>query len=229
MKALFPISLANQSFSTYNVEPAIRSVASNYSSIYVLIADDLQIYNFVARHAQMVTGFSFREAEKSATRLMSERTAWFNRLRLKVGEVGAHVSWHLLSIKSVADARAYRILRNVRILYDLDDSFRFDVDEWAESFLRTRRRAILDIGVQRRMSIQYILEEAALSMRLRVVNKIYDEFYMGSTTKPIQKIYAGEYLASAFDLALVGDGLDRFRFFEYDRDGNVRGEWKSVS
>jgi hypothetical protein len=48
-KALFPISLSNDRFSTEAVVPAIREVLSQYDDIILLIADQMQIFNQIGK------------------------------------------------------------------------------------------------------------------------------------------------------------------------------------
>jgi hypothetical protein len=116
------------------------------------------------------------------------------------------------------------------ILYDLDHKFRDDVDEWAKSFVDNRYNDIF-LSVRRdicRMSVRYILEEAALSIRIRVLRKIADEYYIGKTIDPILGIYSGRYLKNAWELAGVPVQDTNFSFFEYAPDDLRTARWRRV-
>jgi len=217
-RALFPISLSNDVFSTEKVVPAMKAVASKYSDVFILIADKIQIYNRVAIGMAEEEGapLSFSRTESSIQRVTEQRERWLDRVKLQLGPEALHCRWRVFSVQDIADRVGFQIFRRVLVLYDIDQKFRADVQNWARRFTHNR---VTPIGgkpseLAERMSIRYILEEAALSVRMRVCNKVHDEYYLGKSTEPIVSIYRGKYMTDCWDLAGVSKRKIDFAFFE---------------
>jgi hypothetical protein len=153
-----------------------------------------------------------------------------DRIKLAIGPASLGVKWEYTNVDMLSDRRGFAILRRILILYDLDNRFRHDVDEWAKSYVDDRYKDInRDVRQDMyRMSVRYILEEAALSIRIRVLRRILDEYYMGKTMDPILGVYWGRYLKSAWELAGVPVQEANFSFFEY-APGDLRTKrWRRV-
>jgi hypothetical protein len=116
----------------------------------------------------------------------------------------------------------------VRTLYDLDSVFRRDVDNSAEDFaIRMVGGADDEVLFTKaaRMSANYIIEELSLSIRVRVVDNVEVEYYIGKTHAPILKAYRGEYMASVWDLAALKPANTTFQFFQYHNSTDDERLW----
>jgi tRNA-dependent cyclodipeptide synthase len=227
--ALFAISLSNERFSTEFVVPAVDSLLDRYDEITFLIADKLQLYNsalrFYATLGHNADGQRVRpfDAESRLSSTLNERKRWLNRVREHAGAKATHVKWNILSVEDISDSRAFAILRRVNILLGIDQHFRADI-----------RGAALDYAARHQqfpetaalLSEKYIIEEIALSVRLRVISEIFDEYYIGTSLKPIVHIYQNKYLASPWELAGLEARPDmKFRFFDASA---TAGLWEEV-
>lgn len=221
-RAFFPVSLSNDRFSTRNVAAAISQVLERYREIYVLIADRIQIYNRIAANeAPGKEGgearLAFATVERGISDTLKEREQWMNRLRLQLGHGILKTDWKVYSVADISDSRCYDILRRVLILDDVDAAFRGDVDAAASEFVASRAgcRADHDRQTLFRMSRRYILEEAALSLRIRVCHGLEDEYYIGKTSEPVANIYSGRYRADCWELVGINPKPLKFSFYEY--------------
>ncbi len=224
-KALFPVSLSNQAFSSSWVVPAVRAVLGQYDEIIILVADRLQLYNHIAAAIESGMGtkqekVSFKVFESRIDQTLSEREKWLERIKFQVGRQALSATWSVLSLRTITDRRAFDILRRVSIMYEIDDLFRGDVDSWAKRFVSRRysKTTVEDRVAIEQLSVRYILEEAAISIRLRVLGRIADEFYIGETTEPIANIYWNKYSRGCWELAGTKAYDIDFAFFEYIED-----------
>lgn len=234
MKALFPISLSNQRFSTSLVIPAIEGLVEKYDEVLFLVADRLQVYN----RAVSLGGRNLAEASghkadfgvfRNATRLtgtFEERRRWLDKVKLRLGERAVGMKWSIESVDSIADSKSFEILRNIDILNSVDPLFRQDILSSAVDFASRHPESLREVAV--RLSTRYIIEELALSIRVRVHRKYYDEYYIGSTLLPAIRLYSGAYMATPWDIAGVKRGAASFRFFELARTHSEHPEWISV-
>lgn len=160
------------------------------------------------------------------TGTFEERRRWLNKVRLRLGEKAVNMSWNIKSVDSVADAKAFRILRNIDILNSINPFFRQDVLSSAERFASRHTESYREVAVN--LSIRYIIEELALSIRMRVLGNYYDEYYIGPTLLPAIRLYSGAYVATPWELAGVKRGSASFRFFELMQIDSDHFEWKNV-
>ncbi|WP_459858913.1 hypothetical protein [Dongia sp. agr-C8] len=211
--ALFPISLSNQKFSSKIVFPAIELMLGRYQKIVFLVADQLQLFNRAASAdasadlSRVMKGFSYD------SNTLNERRAWLERLRLRMGERSVGLEWRILGVDEVADRRCYKILRNVIVAYHVLPPFRSDVDIAAWEHVRHSSKTA-ENSVHHSLSVSYIIEEIALSLRLRVVGKILDEYYVGSTLPPVLKLYDGKYPIDVYTLSGVKKREEHYNFFD---------------
>lgn len=235
-KALFPISLGNDRFSSEMVIPAIGGVLDRYSDVIVLIADRLQIYNHVSAAIAGQVGtaelaFSFSTFEAKIDKTLAERERWIDKIKDGVGPAFSHVRWQIASLATFCDRRAFEVLRRVLIMYEIDPHFRSDINSWADQYVERRYNGLSPANAAqiRGLSVRYILEEAALSIRIRVFKRIGDELYMGETTEPIARIYWGMYSKGVWELAGLKAREFKFSFHEYSRYGAETGFWKELN
>jgi hypothetical protein len=215
VKALFPISLSNQRFATAKVEPALRVLAHRHHEIVFLVADQLQLYNKALR---VGSGLSYSEALaafRANGQYFEERERWIRRLRLRLEKESLAQNWRVVGIADFADGDCFRVFRNVIVAYDSVDAFRVAIEATARQHALERPP---EYGTDRaqRLSRSYVLEEIALSVRIRVWEAIHDEFYFGRHADVVIRLYAGAYGFSVFDLAEKPESTERFRFWEYD-------------
>ena len=212
-RALFPVSVSNQRFSSKRVSTLIPFLFDRYDEIVFIVADHLQLYNKAMQVAELPSLsrvlWDFREKQQYA----SQRRRWLERLRRRLdpGENGP--SWRILGVDDLTDSRYSHIFRNVMLAFYALPVFRRDVVEAAESHA-TLRQDKYPLELRQNLSVGYLLEELALSVRVRVLEKIWDEYYDGCQASVIMKFYAGAYPVSVFDLAEEEtDTFNTFRFF----------------
>jgi hypothetical protein len=126
----------------------------------------------------------------------------------------------------ISDQLCFSILRNVNILYDVNDHFRSDIDEQVYAEL-DKRKSYVDFQRTVRLSIHYLLEEIAANIRMKVAEKIEDEYYLGDQMRILPKLYRGDYGVRVHDLAGVAPLAMHFRFFNWhEREALPFGEWE---
>jgi len=231
-RAFFPVSLSNDRFSTRNVAVAIGEVMERYREIYVLIADRIQLYNRIAANESRgrengEARLAFASVERGISNTLKEREQWMNRLRLQLGHGILKTDWKVYSVADISDGRCYDILRRILIFDDVDATFRGDVDLAAADFVASRAgpRSEQERQILFRMSRRYILEEAALSLRIRVCYGLEDEYYIGKTSEPVANLYAGRYRADCWELAGMSPKPLKFSFYEYSAASDRVQAW----
>jgi hypothetical protein len=235
-KALFPVSLSNDRFASKLVISAIAGVAHDYDDITILIADKLQVYNGVSRvivedlRDPKKTGFSFMDIERKVSQTLIERERWLKRVQAGIGPRSEGIKWHVHSLAAFGDHMGFDVLRRVSIMYDIDHDFRADVDQWARAYVNKRYGEASPNVLTRlyRLSARYIIEEAALSIRIRVFGRLTDELYAGDTTEPIARLYWDRYSNSVWDLAGLPSSECRFSFHEYSAGSDDTIQWREI-
>jgi hypothetical protein len=232
-RALFPISLSNQRFSTQIVTPAIEEILDKYDEITFLVADRLQSYNRAiavsAFHGDADRQASGADLFGQATRLtgtLQERRRWLDRVKLRLGEAALNITWRIESVDDVADAKSFAILRQVDILFGIDTSFRRDVVTAAHEFADRHPPHLREVATM--LSIRYIIEELALSLRMRAQRRFYDEYYIGESLIPARRLYDGRYMASPWQLAGVKPTGQPFRFFALNPARSTGHHWREL-
>lgn len=187
----------------------------HYDEIVFVVADYLQIYNKIMQSPDPSTLPSVLKGFRERQQHIRQRRRWLERLRQRLNPM-AHENcprWTVLSVEDVTDCRCFRIFRNVMLAYYAIDDFREDVAADAHRHASSRR-GDFPLHIGERLSTGYLLEELALSVRIRVVGKIWDEYYDGPQAAFIIKTYAGAYPVSVFDLAEEEPNSSNiFRFF----------------
>ena len=213
-RALFPISVSNQRFSSERVSMLLPQILYRYDEIVFIVADHLQLYNKAMRSANessladVVREFGARQEH------VRQRRRWLERLRRRLDPNHCGAQWTVWGVEDIADSTCFHIFRNVMVAYYATPALQKDVISAAMSFA-SNRQDIYPFELRKSLSMGYLLEELALSIRVKVLGKIWDEYYDGQHSQVMMKLYAGAYPVSVFDLAFKVECLDhRFRFFQ---------------
>jgi hypothetical protein len=119
-KALFPISLSNDRFSTEAMVPAIGEVLGQYDDIILLIADQMQIFNRISKelaaessHGQPcgLEAIDFVAIERKIAETGHQRERWLDRIKLAIGPASLGVKWEYTNVDILSDRRGFAILR----------------------------------------------------------------------------------------------------------------------
>jgi len=221
MRALFPISLNNQLFSTENVIEAYKAISLKYSSITFLIADQLQLYNKALRISNEYTLSDVLQDFRKKTNYFEERKIWLERLKTKIND-DIPINWDIISVDDIVnDHTTFTIYRNILIAFYTDSEFANDIKHIANNYA-LNKNINYDFDKAQNLSIGYLLEEIALSVKLKAINQIYDEFYIGNYAFPILKLFNEEYSFNVFDISGVGKpkNFNGFKFYIFDIEKN---------
>ena len=213
-KALFPISMSNQHFSTTNTKEALKGIFEQFDEWIFLIADQLQFYNRAYRVAEGASLQRLLLDMRPSSQFSNQRRRWLQKVKVRLGEIAQQHRWRILSVDELADSQCYAILRNVTIAFHTVDVLHQDIIEAAAEHTRQRQH-VRFVDCMERLSLAYILEEIALSIRLRVIEKVEAEFYMGEYLKPVLRLYRNQYPIDVFSLAGQQEEETRFDFYDF--------------
>jgi len=220
-KALIPISLGNDRFSSANLIPALEAIGQPYDELTFIIANNIQVYNRVRRiHDANRLASTLTEFENGKA-LFEERRQWLVKVKEKVSHSIASANWRILSFDDLVECGVYQVFRNVLVTYAAIDLFRAGIDAAAVAYLGGKGGGASDER-DIRLSKAYILEEVAASITLHVVCDIQNEYYLGTHLALILELYAGRYGIDVFSLANVSPRSETWNFFSYDVPG---GAW----
>ena len=224
--ALIPISLDSKLFRTSVMAPALVAIGGNFSNFLFLIADSLQIYNKLWSTQHYVLGNAFENFERLRKSYLAERVKWIDRLCKNMK--GAHPrQWMVRSSYEFMDAAFWRVYQRILILYCMSKEMRKDVERVAID--HTRKQKLLKASAGSiRLSEAYLLEELALSVRVRVFEKIGSEFYLGQYPKPLLHLYDSRYGIDVGALAGRKTGGLEFYFFSWCQDDGKQ-EWTQAN
>ena len=209
---LLPISIGSDYFRTGRYSEVLRCVPGNYDRVIFFVADRLQLYN-----RALTSGVGLGETIRlffSGNDYLRERIQWIRKLG-KSTNLDWIMSARILGIDDISDLSFTRILRNVHLLFACDESFREDVQHWALSYVEALNIPTgFEVDLRTRLSTEFVLEEIACNVRLRVGLQIDDELYPGEFPIALPNLYRqGRYSATAEDLAMVHHSARRYRFF----------------
>ena len=164
--ALFPRSLSNQVFSTERCCWCLLGIFTRHERAAFFVADHLHLDNKALRLAvaisaslEIVHDFNGRQ------HYLPERNRWIERLTARVTGANVNGRWKVIGIDDIADAKCFRIFRNVMLAYYSVNNFRAEVDQAAhEHAIRRSERYALE--EREGLSRGYLLEEIALSIRI---------------------------------------------------------------
>jgi hypothetical protein len=226
-KALFPISVDSKHFGTEETINALNNISIPYSEIVFLVADGLQLYN---KAAQSSTNDSSLNTIISNFKLNNnyyvERERWLQSVKSKTNNLVSNAYWNITNIFLISDNVFHDIYRNIFVSYLSLGNFRNDVIHAAKKHRKRISKQFSEYDLE--LSIAYIIEEIAVNLRLRVVEKIEAEYYIGSLLEPLVNLYFGKYDIDVFTLAGVSKYEMEFKFYyveEYDSKNLI---WRSV-
>jgi hypothetical protein len=226
-KCLIPISVDSKLFRTAAFVPLLEAIPQGYDSVLFFVADFLQLYNKVDQvngGMQLAEVFNAFRADQN---FLAQRRTWIMKIRRTSEFDLARVPWRVIGASEIEDRMFSDIWRAVLMMYECVLPFRDDVDEaamkWVASHSKTR------VELSRRLSKMFLLEEIAMNVRLRVIERVEDEYYAGTTLLPLQKLYRGDYGIRVADIAGVDTSGIGFRFFSVNV-GDVSGSvsWKQL-
>lgn len=214
-KTLVPVSVSNDVYSTENVVSVINKYIGHSDYIEILIADRIQMYNRVVKEvSRRKGGVDIDRVEDGVRKTSDERKAWSSvvvgRFDVKKDRI------RVRDVNSYVDANFLDIFRRVLILYEVDNIFRKDVEDYARVFVSRREYPTRELSyLAERMSVRYILEEAAISVRVRCLEGFFVEAYIGAFARPILNIYRDEYQFGLSELSGLRE-IDPGRFEFHD-------------
>lgn len=223
--ALFPISVSNRLFSTDNIKNALKLIPSSTTELTFLIADWLQLYNRANNCSESIgLGEVIRDYRERNTDLINRQRWISNFLESYPGALSATVK--IVGMEHYFDAAYANVFRNINILHSVDDRFKSDVREAASLFLRRSNKKNNNIALS--LSEQYILEEIALNIRIRVKEMVEAEYYLGKYHLPMLKVYKNCYSASPVDL-LGGEIQQELAYKFYSLSDLNATSWVAVN
>lgn len=214
---LYPISVTNRSFTSANVLATLKALgALAPRSMTFLVADALHAYNRGIDHASedVVSVFSEPNA-------VVEKRRWMRNVVGRARREGIVRQAEVKGIDEVTDRWTLHTLRNLDVAFVRDPRFRSDVEAVAEDYCRRRTRPGTPC---RDLSVRYVLEELAISTKLKFVDRITAEYYMGEVFKCTRRLFAGEYAFRARDLVGQSREVD-VRLFSFSWE---TGRWFPV-
>src|SRR6267143_1292851 len=116
-KALFPISMSNQRFSTRKMVAALQGVFGEFDEWIFLIADRLQFYNRASRVAEGASLQRLLLDMGSENKFSEQRRRWLEKIKAYLGETAHQHAWRVLSVDDLADGQCYAILRNITVAF----------------------------------------------------------------------------------------------------------------
>jgi|GEM_PF-5599539 len=222
--ALFPISVSNRLFSTNNVIDALSKLPSRVTQVTFLITEWLQLYNRANNcHSSSNLGSIIRDYNERNTDFVN-RQRWITKFLEAYPDV-LKASPKIFGMEHYFDALYANTFRNINILRYVDDQFDRDVSRAARLFISKPNRRTNKVAIS--LSEQYILEEIALNIRIRVKEMLEEEYYLGSFHLPMLKIYANCYSADVRDL-LGGEVQQQLDFKFYSMKNRPKGSWIQI-
>ncbi len=222
--ALFPISVSNRLFSTANIKRALGLMPTTITDVTFLIADWLQLYNRAINcNETLGLGEVIRDYRERNNDLMN-RQRWISNFLDSYPDV-LDAKIKIVGMEHYFDASYANVFRNINILYSVDEHFKNDIRSAANVYLCKRKNLGKTIALS--LSEQYILEEIALNIRIRVKEMIEEEYYLGKYHFPMLKVYKNCYSATPEDLlgGEISHGMS-YKFFSLS-DPNAES-WISV-
>jgi hypothetical protein len=222
-KALFPISVDSNDFTSEITVSALKHITANYECIVFMIADSLQIYN---KAKQIISGKPFEliiKEFRERNKYFEERIKWLDKISGQLDVKPNANTWEYIKAESMCDKYFYRIYKLLVINYHTDETFKSDIEKAAVSHLR-KHKAEFDKR-ELYLNTLYIIEEIALNLRIKLWLNIYDEYYIGKYHKPMLKLYQGHYNIGINDICEKSSS-EVFKFFEGNKFETNKIQWK---
>lgn len=210
-KALIPISVDSKRFSTNEVIFALNSISTKHKKIVFLIADGLQLYN---KATQVEGGKKIKniiETFNLRNNYHNERVKWLLQIKSKLFPTISEMSWDFKDMYSISDSEFHKIYRNVVVSYLTIKDFSEDIKLTAVAHCLKVSKNYSELDLN--LSIEYILEEIAANLRIRVLGKITTEYYLGELPLPLINLYQNKYEVDVF--TLCGKEINHHAKFEF--------------
>lgn len=225
-KALFGISVDSKRFGTDETVSALNSISPNHTELTFLIADGLQLYNKATQYEHKKELRDILEKFRLKNDYYLEREKWLQTVKTKVKDEISQLPWEVKNIFSISDNLFHNIYRNVIIAHMALDDLRFDIKITAEEHRKKYPNSSSDYDIN--LSIAYIIEEIAINLRLRVVERIETEYYLGKLPEPLLNLYKNKYKVDVFTLCNIEKFDMNFEFY-HSPDTETFDGWISVS
>lgn len=222
-RCLFPISVDRRQFRTEPFVSAIKAIAKPYDECVFLIADWLQLHNKASLCFRGLKLSAILDSFRLRNPYLGKRKQWLRRVCQRVqGTWAYNASWVVIGMDDIMDKAFCRTWRNVVLMYECIDEFRDEI-HMAASEHNVTAKGSADETSHLRLSNVYLLEQVAVSVRLRVIDSIEAEYYIGDTLPVLVKLYAGRYGVNVWTLAGSPTRRKRFRVFRLKgRSGSLK-------
>jgi hypothetical protein len=211
-RALLPINLSDQGFSTDRLTASLKPLMGRYDRIVILVSDHLQLYKMALAQGRR-DGFgptlcSYYETPD----YLSRRNMWVKRLVTRLGPAAGNDPWEIVGVETMSDGITFQIFRNVMLAFYSNDAFRQDVLLSAEA-VEFAHDEHYPLSQRVLLSQGYVLEEIAISLRLHVFEGIFDGYYMTALPMALLRLYRGDYGFSVHEIAETPHSDEAFHFY----------------
>jgi hypothetical protein len=226
-KALFPISIDSELFTTDRATKALSLIGDIYDEIFFIIADTIPLYN-KAMSIKSPADFSQTTKEFQTTKQVyrTDKSRWIKKITSKIFKDHSKPICTILDTNDLYDKHFFDIYRNIVIMYSTSNQFRNDVVISVNEHFYGKNTAPIQ-HKRLKLSTAYILEEIALNIRARTFLKIESEYYLGSLPKPLLGLYNNYYGISIYDLTNAEKININFSFYTF-RDETDIPYWKKT-
>jgi hypothetical protein len=218
-KILFAISVDSKRFGTNETIHALNLIPNKYDEFHFLIADGLQLYNKAAQVDNGKPLNSILTNFRLKNDYYVERERWLKNIKPHLNQIVSTSHWNILNNFSVSDSLFHDIYRNVFISFLTLPDFKQDI---LDAALKHRKKYEgTDAQFYIDLSTAYIIEEIALNLRIRVINNVNDEFYLGELPLPLIKLYKNGYQVDVLTLCGLQRNETKFRFFHAPKHDDI--------
>lgn len=221
-KAFIGISIAGMQNASDAFVAAFQRLDERLDEIIFLVFDDIHLYNRVIRSPNELLPVTIGKF-LSGPRYLEERTMWINRISNQIPVIHNCAKVRVLNVYSVTDKHCYKIIRNLFLLYSVDQVFRADILSAVNEYQKRSSDIAFDSKLSCELSIAYILEEIAINIRVRLLRRLEIEYYPGKCIPPLVDLYKGKYSASVYEIAERKMKNMQFDFFEWRVENDKLG------
>jgi hypothetical protein len=226
-KALFPVSVDSELFTTDRATKALSLIGDTYDEIFFIIADTIPLYN-KAMSIKSPADFSQTTKEFQTTKQVyrTDKSRWLKKVTSKIFNSCSKPMCSILDTNDLYDKDFFDIYRNIIIMYSTSNKFRDDVITSVNEHFYGKNTATIQ-HKKLKLSTAYILEEIALNIRTRTSLKIESEYYLGSLPKPLLSLYNNDYGVNIYDLTNIEKSNIDFSFYTFMEETDTP-YWKKI-
>jgi hypothetical protein len=224
-KALFPISLDSGRFSSNETISALNGIQKSYSEVIFFVADGLQLYN---KASELSSEKSLADiiGDFQSNSYYSQRKKWLQSMRQEISSPIGSANWKIANVFDFSDNIFFKIYRNVFVSYISLGKFRSDIIRAAKNHCKKKSEQFSKEELE--LSIAYIVEEIAINIRIRVIERIHAEYYVGSALTPLVNLYCDHYPIDVFSLAEVQRYNMEFEFYFFEDSDDGPQRWSII-